>query len=139
MEHRAMSEQPNNPENALQVVQAWNDAWMARDLEKMKQIAVDDYVQWHSTIRKDFRKDEEFAMLVEALKVTQIHYKDIALIPMTGGAVFQTCLADISVAGKEARDVPFAMVYHTRGRQITRCDEYMDGMSLPPIEFTPKR
>ena len=34
-----MSEQPNSPENALKAVQAWNDAWAARDLEKMKEVA----------------------------------------------------------------------------------------------------
>ena len=133
-----MSEQPNSPENAIKAVQAWGAAWGARDLEKMKEIAADDYIQWHATVRKNLTKDEEFAMLVEALKVMHITFKDIKLTPMNGGTVLQQCLGDINVAGKEARDVPFAMVFHTRGLQITRCDEYMDGLSLPPIEFTPK-
>jgi len=133
-----MSEQANSPENALTAVRAWNDAWMARDLEAMKKIAADDYIQWHATVRKELSKDEEFAMLVEALKVMQIQFKDIKLMPMSNGTVLQQCLGDITVAGEEKRDVPFAMVYHTRGTQITRCDEYMDGMSLPKIDFTPK-
>jgi hypothetical protein len=49
--------------------------------------------------------------------------------------VLQQYLADITISGKEANDIPFAMVLHTRGLQITRCDEYMDGQSLPPIDF----
>jgi ketosteroid isomerase-like protein len=133
-----MNEQANSPEQALQAVQAWNDAWMARDLEKMKGIAADDYIQWHATVRKNLSKDEEFAMLVEALKVMQIEFKDIKLTPMSNGAVLQQCVADIIISGSEVKDVPFAMVYQTRGQQITRCDEYMDGMSLPKIDFTPK-
>lgn len=133
-----MSEQPNSPENALKAVEAWNAAWMARDLEGMKKIAADDFIQWHATVRKDLAKDEQFAMLVEALKVMQIRFKDIRLTPMSNGAVLQQCLGDITVAGQERQDVPFAMVLRTRGTQITRCDEYMDGMSLPPIDFTPK-
>lgn len=132
-----MSEQANSPENALAAVRAWNDAWGARDLEGMKKVATDDFIQWHATVRKNLTKDEEFAMLVEALKVMQIQFKDIRLTPMTDGTVLQQCLGDINVSGKEAKDVPFAMVFHTRGRQITRCDEYMDGRSLPPIDFTP--
>lgn len=133
-----MSEQPNSPENALKAVEAWNAAWMARDLEGMKKVAADDYIQWHATVRKNLTKDEEFAMLVEALKVMQIQFKDIKLTPMSNGTVLQQCLGDINVAGQQRNDVPFAMVFHTRGTQITRCDEYMDGMSLPQIDFTPK-
>lgn len=132
-----MSEEPNSPENAIKAVEAWNEAWMARDLERMKQVASDDFIQWHSTVRKDLNKEAEFAMLVKALKVLNIRFKDIKLVPMSDGTVLQQCLGDVSVAGQERHDVPFAMVYHTRGLQITRCDEYMDGNSLPPINFTP--
>jgi hypothetical protein len=133
-----MSEQASSPENALKAVLAWNEAWMARDLEAMRKIAADDYIQWHATIRKELSKEEEFAMLAEALQVMQIQFKDIRLTPMSNGTVLQQCLGDIKVAGEEKRDVPFAMVYQTRGTQITRCDEYMDGMSLPKMDFTPK-
>jgi ketosteroid isomerase-like protein len=133
-----MNDQANSPEDALAAVQAWNDAWMARDLDAMKRIAADDYIQWHATIRKDLSRDEEFAMLAEALKVMQIRFRDIKLTPMSNGTVLQQCVGDLTVSGEEKRGVPFAMVYHTRGRQITRCDEYMDGNSLPKMNFTEK-
>ena len=132
-----MSEQPNSPENAIKAVTAWNDAWANRDLEGMKKASTEDFIQWHATVRKNLTKTEEFDMLVEALKVMQIRFKDIRLTPMNNGTVLQQCLGDINVSGKVANDVPFAMVFHTRGVQITRCDEYMDGQSLPPIDFTP--
>ena len=61
-----MAEQANSPENAVKAVEAWNKAWMARDLEGMKKVAADDYIQWHATVRKNLTKDEEFAMLVDA-------------------------------------------------------------------------
>lgn len=125
--------------DSIIAVENWNKHWMARDLEGMKSVAADDYIQWHATVRKDLTKQEEFTMLVEALKVMDITFKDIVLTPMSDNTVLQECLADITIHGAGTRnDVPFAMVYHTRGQKITRCDEYMDGMSLPPIEFTPK-
>lgn len=124
--------------DSIIAVERWNGFWGARDLEGMKTVAADDFIQWHATVRKNLTKAEEFAMLVDALKVMHIAFKDIRLTPMSNDTVLQQCLADITIEGAGSRsDVPFAMVFHTRGQQITRCDEYMDGMSLPPITFTP--
>ena len=133
-----MSDTETKPDSII-AVENWNRFWGARDLEGMKTVAADDYIQWHATVRKELTKDEEFDMLVDALKVMQIEFKDIRLTPMTGNTVLQQCVADITIKDAGSRnDVPFAMVFHTRGQQITRCDEYMDGMSLPPINFTPQ-
>lgn len=124
--------------DSIIAVERWNTYWGARDLEGMKTVAADDFIQWHATVRRNLTKDEEFDMLIEALKVMQIQFKQIRLTPMSNDTVLQQCLGDITIEGAGSRsDVPFAMVFHTRGQQITRCDEYMDGMSLPPINFTP--
>jgi ketosteroid isomerase-like protein len=122
---------------AIKIVESWNAAWMARDLDGMKAIAHDDFIQWHATIRKDLSKEEEFTMLVAALKVMNIKFHDIKLTSLEGG-VLQQCLADIQISGSgEAKDVPFAMVFRLKEGRIVRCDEYMDGMSLPKIPFAP--
>ncbi len=131
-------EQVNSPEDSIIAVEAWLKALAERDLEGMKKVAADDYIQWHATVRKNLTKDEEFDMLEEGFKVMDLTFRNVELTPMTGGTVLQQCDVDITIKGAGSREgVPFAMVYHTRGHQITRCDEYMDGMSLPPIEFTP--
>lgn len=131
-------EQVNSPEDSIIAVEAWLKALAERDLEGMKKVAADDYIQWHATVRKNLTKDEEFDMLVEGFKVMDLTFRNVELTPMTGGTVLQQCDVDITIKDAGSREgVPFAMVYHTRGHQITRCDEYMDGMSLPPIEFTP--
>lgn len=133
-----MTDRPDRGDEAIRTVTAWNDAWGARDLETMKRIAADDFIQWHATIRRELSKDEEFDMLVKALDVMHIQFKDIRLTALGDGAVLQQCVADIDIAGVGARsDVPFAMVFRTRGDRITRCDEYMDSLSLPRIDFTP--
>ena len=132
-----MTDAATKPDSII-AVERWNAFWGARDLDGMKAVAADDFIQWHATVRRNLTKDEEFDMLVEALKVMQIQFKDIRLTPMCNDTVLQQCLGDITIEGAGSRsDVPFAMVFHTRGQQITRCDEYMDGMSLPPINFTP--
>lgn len=132
-----MTDSATKPDSII-AVERWNTFWGERDLEGMKTVAADNFIQWHATVRRNLTKDEEFDMLVEALKVMQIQFKDIRLTPMSNDTVLQQCLGDIAIEGAGSRsDVPFAMVFHTRGQQITRCDEYMDGMSLPPINFTP--
>ncbi len=133
-----MTDTATKPDSII-AVERWNQCWSERDLEGMKNVATDDFIQWHATVRKNLTKDEEFTMLVDALKVMKIAFKDIRLTPMSDDTVLQQCVADIAIEGAGSREnVPFAMVYHTRGQQITRCDEYMDGMSLPKIDFTPK-
>ncbi|CAH0495307.1 nuclear transport factor 2 family protein [Novosphingobium sp. CECT 9465] len=133
-----MTDIATKPDSII-AVERWNTFWGARDLEGMKTVAADDFIQWHATVRKNLTKDEEFDMLVEALKVMQITFKNICLTPMNNDTVLQQCVADIAIEGAGTRnDVPFAMVFHTRGQKITKCEEYMDGMSLPPIEFTPQ-
>src|SRR3546814_18480149 len=81
----------------------WNDAWGKRDLDRMKEVAADDFIQWHATVRKNLSKDEEFDMLVEALKVMHIQFKDIKLTPLNNNAVLQQCVADITIEGAGAR------------------------------------
>jgi hypothetical protein len=132
-----MTDTSTKPDSIV-AVEKWNKYWFERDLEGMKTVASDDFIQWHATVRKELTKDEEFVMLVEALKVMNIEFKTVRLTPMSNDTVLQQCVADITVAGASRENVPFAMVFHTRGQLITRCDEYMDGMSLPPIDFTPQ-
>src|SRR3546814_18135564 len=72
----------NNSSDAIKAVQMWNDAWGKRDLDRMKEVAADDFIQWHATVRKNLSKDEEFDMLVEELKVMHIQFKDIKLTPL---------------------------------------------------------
>src|SRR3546814_9716662 len=50
-------------------------------------------------------------MLVEALKVMHIQFKDIKLTLLNNNAVLQQCVADITIEGAGARsDVPFAKI-----------------------------
>lgn len=129
--------QPSDADVAMKVVDAYNDAWMARDLEGMKATTADHHIQWHSHIRKEFTKTEEFAMLEEALKVMNIEFHHVRRFPVEGGVAMQ-CLGDITLSnGAEAKDVPFAMIYRVAEGKIVRCDEYVDGNSLPKMEFIP--
>lgn len=122
---------------AVAVAKGWNTAWMARDLKAMADLAADDYIQWHSHIRKNFTKKEEFDMLEEAVKVMDINFYDVKVTPLEGGAL-QQCLGDIKLSnGASVTGVPFAMVFRIRDGKIYRCDEYVDGMSLPQLDFIP--
>jgi ketosteroid isomerase-like protein len=124
---------------AMKIVTTYNDAWMARDLDAMKATTSDDYIQWHSHIRKEFTKEEEFAMLEQALESMHINFHHVRCFPTDGGVAMQ-CLGDIKLKnGAEAKNVPFAMIYRVRYGKIYRCDEYVDGLSLPKMDFIPPK
>jgi ketosteroid isomerase-like protein len=109
---------------------------MVRDIAGMESVAAEDFIQWQSIYRREYSKAELFGMLGEVLQVANIVYRSIELWPLSDDCVLQRCVTDISIEGVGAKiGVPYAMVYRTRGQQITRCDEYMDGRSLPEVDF----
>ena len=85
-------EQVNSPEDSIIAVEAWLKALAERDLEGMKKVAADDYIQWHATVRKNLTKDEEFDMLEEGFKVMDLTFRNVELTPMTApGTMLIVC------------------------------------------------
>jgi ketosteroid isomerase-like protein len=122
-------------EQALRIVTATFEAWARRDLAAMRAGLADDFIQWHSHIRRDFTLEEHQAMLRLVLAAGRLDYHDIAYTP-ADRAVLVTCLCDVRMNdGGSACDLPFAMIYTLRGDRIVRCEEYMDGASLPPMNL----
>jgi ketosteroid isomerase-like protein len=127
-----------DPEKAVAVVVAFNEAFMARDIEKMKSYWTEDFVQWHSHIRKDFTLEEEVALLRTVFDSVFIEFYDVKMTPTSDGVLMQH-RGDVRLSnGAQATGVPFAAVYHFRGDKICRCEEYVDGLSLPPMDMLPK-
>jgi ketosteroid isomerase-like protein len=130
--------EPFDAARALEVVQGFNRVWMARDLEAMKSYLTEDFIQWHSHIRKNFTKTEEFELLEVVLETLHIVFHD-AKFTVTEDGVLQQVLADVQIGdGPVKKNVPFAMVYRVRGDKICRCDEYVDSASLPTMDFLPE-
>jgi ketosteroid isomerase-like protein len=124
--------------DALRVVYETFGAWLEKDLDKMAAGLADDFVQWHSHIGKDFSKSEHQALLRQVLGAGSLHYHDVTYLPLEGGVLVR-CLCDIRMNdGASADDIPFAMIFRVRNGRIYRCDEYMDGLSLPKMTFIAK-
>ena len=122
-------------EEAMRLVDGHFGAWMARDPDRMDAYTSDDFIMWHSMIRKEFTKAEHHALLLQVLEVMQIDYHSIRRYPIEGGVAMQ-CLGNVRLKGHaEAKNVPFALIYRVRDGKIYRCDEYIDGMSLPRASF----
>jgi ketosteroid isomerase-like protein len=122
-------------DGALRVVCETFAAWMARDLERMAAGLADDFVQWHSHIRRDFSKLEHQALLRQVLGAGTLTYHHVTYLSLQGGVLVR-CLCDIRMNdGANADDVPFAMIFRVRNGKIFRCDEYMDGLALPKMPF----
>jgi ketosteroid isomerase-like protein len=126
-----------DPDRAVATVTAFNAAFMARDIQRMRSFWTEDFVQWHSHIRKDFTLEEEVALLEAVLDSVFIEFYDVRMTPTSDGVLMQHRGNVRLASGAEARDVPFAAVYHFRGDEICRCEEYVDGMSLPPMDMLP--
>ncbi len=122
---------------AVRTVAGAFEGWAARDLEAMVADLAEDFVQWHSHIGLDFTLSEHQAMLRKVLRHAVLDYHDITYVPLgRGEAVLVRCRCDVRVINGEAsRNVPFALIYHLRDGKIYRCEEYMDGASLPDMSF----
>jgi ketosteroid isomerase-like protein len=124
-------------EDSLRLVRDTFEAWLQQDLDRMAAGLADDFVQWHSHIRRDFSKEEHQALLREVLGAVTFNYHHVTYLPLDGGVLVR-CLCDVRLKdGANADDIPFAMVYRVRRGKIIRCDEYMDGLSLPKMPFLP--
>jgi ketosteroid isomerase-like protein len=122
---------------AVEIVTAFNAAFMDRDIERMKSFWTDDFVQWHSHIRKDFTVEEEVALLHAVLDTVSIKFYDVRMTPISDGVLMRHT-GDVRLSnGTERKGIPFAAVYHFRGDKICRCEEYVDGLSLPPMDMLP--
>ena len=124
-------------QESVRLVAGAFEGWAARDLDAMIADLSEDFIQWHSHIGREFSLGEHQALVSKVLDHTVLDYHDIGYIALGNGeAVLVQCLCDVCVSGGgEARDVPFGLVYHLQGGKIVRCDEYMDGASLPDMGF----
>lgn len=124
-----------DPERAVEIVKAFNDAFMDRDIPRLASFWTEDFIQWHSHIRKDFDKASEIKLLEAVLESVFIEFYDISYTPTSDGVLMRHTGNVRLASGEEARGVPFAAVYHFRGDKIARCEEYVDGLSLPKMEM----
>jgi ketosteroid isomerase-like protein len=130
-----MNRTSDTADDALRVVCETFGAWLARDLDRMAAGLADDFVQWHSHIGRDFTKAEHQALLRQMLGAGKLDYHQVSYLPLEGGVLVR-CLCDIRMNdGANAADVPFAMIFRVRNGKIYRCDEYMDGLSLPKMSL----
>ena len=47
-----MSATASTPDSII-AVERWNAFWGERDLEGMKRVAADDFIQWHAPVRRN--------------------------------------------------------------------------------------
>src|SRR3546814_14375188 len=73
----------NNSSDAIKAVQMWNAAWGKRDLDRMKEVTADTFIQWHPTQRKNLSKEEGFQMPHEQLKEQNSTLKNTKQKPLT--------------------------------------------------------
>lgn len=124
-----------DPDAALRLVQTSFGAWMARDTAGMRACMSPDFIQWHNHIGRDFTLQEHQAMLQVVLAAGRLDYHDVDYLPIQGGVLVR-CLCDVRMNdGGESNDVPFGMIFFVRNGLIYRCDEYMDGAALPPMNL----
>src|ERR1700728_4974258 len=110
-------------EDSLRLVRDTFDAWLQQDLDAMAAGLADDFVQWHSHIRRAFTKPEHQALLRQVLGAGRLSYHGVTYLPVEGGVLVR-CLCDIRMNdGATADNVPFAMVFRVREGKIYRCDE----------------
>jgi ketosteroid isomerase-like protein len=108
------------------------------DLETIRAIYADDAVIWHAHTGKEQSREENLALLAQALKTIQgFRYEEVRRIAIPDGFVEQHVLRGTAPGGA-ALEVPACIVVRLAGGRIQRLDEYLDSKALAPLFSHPR-
>lgn len=113
------------------LVERYNAAWLARDLEGMAEFLGDDLVLWHNHIGREFGKAEMLGFVGDALKVlTSVEFRNARRTATEHGCIQQHDLWCEMADGAIVDNAPQVIVYTVSGDRIRRIEEYIDGPAL---------
>jgi ketosteroid isomerase-like protein len=102
------------------------------DLAAVRELYAPDVVVWHCFDRREKTREENLAMLADALgAVRGLRYEDVRLQPIPGGFVEQHVVRGTEQANGRELVLPAVVVCRVANGRITRLDEYFDSAATP--------
>jgi hypothetical protein len=121
--------------DATAAVEGFTSSWLAHDIDRKAAFLTGDFVLWnncdhievpHAPAIKSFR------WLTTVTRNNQ--YYDVRR-NLTSFGVVQQHLASFDTDQGNFRGIPMLLVFHTRGRRVSRCETYLDSTGLPKLEW----
>ena len=124
-----------DPADALAAVDGFVTAWLDRDIERKATFMTDDFVLWNNCYKVEVNRNaaiQFFNWLTTVMHNNR--YYDVRRYHAPFGIV-QQHLTSFDTEQGHFKDIPMLLIFHTRGRQVVRCDEYLDSTGLPKLEW----
>jgi ketosteroid isomerase-like protein len=117
----------------LEIAASFFAAIERADLETVRALYADDVVIWHAHTGKEQTREENLALLAQAVKSIQgFRYEEVRRLAIADGFVEQHVLRGTAPSGQPL-EVPACIVVRLRNGRIARLDEYLDSKSLAPL------
>lgn len=121
------------PTEHLALADAFFAAIERADLDRVRAIYADDAVIWHAHTGKTQSREENVALLAQAVPAIRgFRYEEVRRIATADGFVEQHVLRGTAPNGTPL-EVPACIVVRVAGGRIARLDEYLDSKSLAPL------
>lgn len=124
-----------NEADATAAVDGFTSSWLARDIDRKATFLTDDFVLWNNCYKVEVQSDVAvrfFRWLTTMMRGNQ--YYDVRR-HLTPFGIVQQHLTSFDTDQGTFKDIPMLLVFHTRGRLVSRCEEYLDSTGLPKLEW----
>lgn len=121
--------------DATAAVEGFTSSWLAHDIDRKATFLTDDFVLWNNCYKvevPDAAAIKFFRWLTTVMRNNR--YYDVRR-HLTPFGMVQQHLTSFDTDQGSFRDIPMLLVFHTRGRLVSRCEEYLDSTGLPKLEW----
>lgn len=127
--------QPVNEEDAMAAVEGFTSSWLGRDIDRKATFLTDDFALWNNCYKVEVKKPaaiQFFNWLTTMMRNNR--YYDVRR-HLTPTGVVQQHLTSFDTDQGSFKDIPMLLIFTTKGRLVSRCEEYLDSTGLPKLEW----
>jgi hypothetical protein len=124
-----------NEADATEAVDGFTSSWIERDIERKATFLTEDFVLWNNCYKVEVTKEPavRYFNWLKTLMRGNRYYDVRRLLTPTG--IIQQHLTSFETDQGVFKDIPMLLIFTTRGKQVARCDEYLDSTGLPKLEW----
>jgi hypothetical protein len=120
---------------AFEAVDGFTSSWLARDIARKATFLTDDFVLWNNCYKVEVTKKAAISYFNWLLTVMRGNRYDQVRRMLTPSGVIQQHVTSFDTDQGSWKDIPMLLVFTTRGKQVARCEEYLDSTGLPKLEW----
>lgn len=124
-----------NEADAMAAVEGFVSSWLGRDIDRKATFLTEDFVLWNNCYKVEVGKPHavQFFKWLTTMMFNNKYYDVKRYVTPFG--VVQQHLTSFDTDQGSFKDIPMMLVFHTRGKLVSRCNEYLDSTGLPKLEW----